>query len=286
MFRDTCISRDAPEMLCHIMCSMIPRMGANHDDTGVKFNAFDAIKGESLAHFVSRAVALQQEIADAGVNTVSNALLKRLLKILDSNRRIMMCLTVFAKRFSKSRRSKPNAIFAEHPATDLLNTLTEQGADLGNVHLQTNSNRRNPTQAKNPRQPSPSRNSHSPRVVACDATSYSDVDAPDETINHEKPTVSFLQDIISNNQSDTSNDDDNTFFQVQDQLFELISANPAVVQVIQSNTNEKQCAICDGKHDTFKCCFFRPQCPTSSQTSCQTISNAFQEHNCQDGQRR
>ena len=244
-----------PEMLCHIMCSMIPRLGANHDDTGVDINALGAIKGKSLAHFVSRAVALQQEIADAGVNTAPNAPLKRLLKILDSNSRIMMYLADFAKQFSKSCRSKPNAIFAECPATDLLNTLMEQGADLGNVCLQTNFNRRNPTQAKNPCRPSPSRNSHSPRAAACHATSDSDVDAPSETINHEKPTVSFLQDIISNSQSDTSDDDDNTFFQVQDQFFELVSENPAVVKAIQSNTNKKQCTICDNKHDTFKCCF-------------------------------
>ena len=213
MFRDTCISRYGLEMLCHIMRSLIPRLGANHDDTGVDINAFNVINDESLAHFMSRAVALQQEFADAGISTASSALLKRLLKLLDPHIRIMMHSTYFVKHFGNSRRSKTNITFVECLATEIFNTLIKQGADLVNLCLHASSRRRNSPPPRNPCHPSVNRNQNSPRVAACDV-SGSDTDFPADAINDDKPIVSFLQDDVSANQSDANNDDEDAFSQL------------------------------------------------------------------------
>ena len=78
----TSTSRDGLDLLYFLMCQTIPSLGGLYQDIGSLIVSLNVDNGETLAAFIIRASTIEREIKDSGLIPSANAMLERILFLL------------------------------------------------------------------------------------------------------------------------------------------------------------------------------------------------------------
>ena len=266
MYRDTCTSRDGLDILNHILHRLVPKLGADFQDIGLTIASLDIVTGEFVSAFMTRAVAMQTTIEDAGVSTAPNALLKRLLSLLRRHPSVMFYISEFTSSFSRHQRKLPDQVYQEKPATALLEHMIDNGIDMNTARFEGNrtntpSTRQQTGFRRDIRTDRPANNvkprtPFTPRVAAMDMQGSRVEFDLDSSICQDivEPEESDEQNQVNDN--DMNNQEKQEHMENLAEISKMLTDHPALINSI-STDERKLCGTCEGRHSTCRCYYLR-----------------------------
>ena len=99
----TSTTRDGLDLLYFIMCQTIPSLGGLYQDIGSLIASLDIVNGETLATFMIRAGTIEREIKDSGLIPSANAMLERILILLQQYRSAALHLSGLIQKYHRFR---------------------------------------------------------------------------------------------------------------------------------------------------------------------------------------